>query len=350
MNRREQVRSDAEAVLTRRTESLTPLANGHLFISGGTGFLGAWLLELIAILNARHQFNLQVTVWSRSAPDFARRHPHLGGRSDFHFVEGDIRYLTELPRGTNFIIHAAALTDRRLFASNPTAVGEVNAVGALRLLRAANLLEDVRKLVFVSSGLVYGPQALNVERIDEAYTSGFPCDSANSVYAESKRFAEAMAASFVSETKLPVVIVRPFALVGPYQSLELPWAVSDFIRDSLAGRPIKIMGDGSTVRSLLYASDYAYWILAALAQGHVRGTYNIGSPHPIDLLSLARMITQHFAPPPEILTRVGQSGHETTRLVPCVDKAHRELGVDVTVPLSEAILKTITWHRTPENF
>lgn len=349
LSRLEQVRKDAEAVLDKRTGPLKPLSNAHLFISGGTGFLGTWLLELIAVLNEQYHFNTQVTVFSRSAPDFAQRHKHLSRRNEFRFIEGDIRYLSELPRETNFIIHAAALTDRRLFASNPTVVGEVNAVGAIRLLRAANLLEDVKKLVLVSSGLVYGRQALSEELINENYISGFPCDSANAVYAESKRFAEVMASSFASEAKLPLVIVRPFAFVGPYQSLELPWAVTDFIRDSLAGRPIKIMGDGSTVRSLMYASDYAYWTLAALARGHERGTYNIGSPHPIDLLSLARMVTQQFMPPPEILTRVGQSGYESTRLVPCVDKACRDLGVEVTVPLAEAVQKTITWHRTVEN-
>ena len=46
-----------------------------------------------------------------------------------------------------YIIHAAALTDRRLFASQPGAVAEVNGVGTLRILRAANLLEDVQKFV-----------------------------------------------------------------------------------------------------------------------------------------------------------------------------------------------------------
>jgi nucleoside-diphosphate-sugar epimerase len=346
MTRLEQVRRDAEAVLAKRTELLKPLANGRLFISGGTGFLGTWLLELIAILNAQHQFNTQVTVFSRSAPDFARRHKHLGRCREFRFLEGDIRYLTDLPRDINYVIHAAALTDRRLFASNPTAVGEVNAIGTIRLLRAVSLLEDLQQFVLISSGLVYGPQALNLERIGEDYSSGFPANNANAIYAESKRFAESMATTFISEAKLPLVIVRPFAFVGPYQSLELPWAVTDFMRDSLAGRSIKIMGDGSTVRTLMYASDYAYWTLAALARGQARSTYNIGSPHPIDLLSLARMITQHFPSPPEILTRVGQSEHQPTRLVPCVDKAQQELGVEVTVPLPEAVQKAITWHRT----
>ena len=347
-SRLEQVRSDTDTVLAGRTDLLKPLAGAHLVITGGTGFLGTWLLELIAALNTDHQFNTRVTIYSRSAPDFVRRHKHLGARKEFRFLEGDIRFMTELPHETHYVIHAAALTDRRLFASNPTAVGEVNSLGSVRLLRAASLLEDLRNVLLVSSGLVYGPQALTVERINENYAGGFPCDNANAIYAESKRFAEAFAASFVSETKIPLVIARPFAFVCPYPSLELPWAVTDFIRDSLAGRPIKIMGDGATVRSLMYASDFAYWTLAALVRGQARHSYNIGSPEPVDLLSLARMITQHFTPPPDIQTKVGQSGHEATRLVPCVNKAGRELGVQLTVPLADAIQKTINWHRAPE--
>lgn len=335
---------DAKDAVATGFSLLKPLANSHIFISGGTGFLGTWLLELIAALNTIHQFNTQITVFSRFPHKFIERFPHLGRRKEFHFLEGDIRYLTELPRETNYVIHAAALTDRRLFASNPTMVGEVNACGAIRILRAANLLEHLEKFLLVSSGLIYGPQALHVERIDENYVSGMSCDNPNAIYAESKRFAEAFATSFVSETKLPLVTARPFAFVGPYQSLELPWAVTDFIRDSLTGCPLKIMGDGSTVRSLMYASDYAFWILAALARGKARAAYNIGSPEPVALQTLAKMISQHFTPSPEILTRVGQSGHETTRLVPNVDAARRDLGVGVTVSLPDAVEKTITWN------
>ena len=340
------VRSDAESVLASRTEQLSPLAGGHVFVSGGTGFLGAWLLELIAVLNERHSFGLRVTVFSRNARAFAAGCPHLGNHSWVRFVDGDIRYLAELPRETRYIVHAAALTDRRLFASHPTAVAETNSLGTVRLLQAATLLEDVRKIVVLSSGLIYGTQPCDMASVNENFMGPVRCDDVNAVYAESKRFAEVIAHCAISESKLPVVVLRPFAFIGPYQSLQLPWAVTDFLRESLNGSPIRIMGNGSTVRSLMYASDYAYWTLAALAQGKPRGTYNVGSPHPIDLLSLAKMITQHFSPTPEILTNVGQSAHETTRLVPCVEKARRELGVEVTVSLPDAIQKTITWHKT----
>ncbi len=339
------VRSDAEAVLHGRSQRLDALRGQHLFISGGTGFLGTWLLELIKILNEHHGFDLRVTVYSRQARGFAARWPHLGQLDGVRFEEGDIRYFSELPRDVRYIIHAAALTDRRLLASQPSAVAEVNSVGTQRLLRAANLLEDLQKFVLLSSGLVYGAQPWDQPRVDETFAGPMRCNDVNAVYAESKRFAEVVTQSAISETKLPVVTLRPFAFVGPYQSLQLPWAVTDFIRDSFTGGPIRIMGDGATVRSLMYASDYAFWVLAALANGRPRETYNVGSPEPVDLGSLAKMITQSFTPVPEIRTRLGQTGHDRNRLVPDVSRAQRDLGVEVTVPLAEAIQRTITWNR-----
>jgi dTDP-glucose 4,6-dehydratase len=339
------VRSDAESVLEGRAERLAALREQHLFISGGSGFLGTWLLELAKVLNERYEFGLKITVFSRNARVFAARWPHLGQLEWVQFQEGDIRYITDLPSGVRYVVHAAALTDRRLFASQPSAVAEINSLGTLRLLRAANLLEDLQKIILLSSGLVYGAQPWDMPSIDEDFAGPLRCNDVSAVYAESKRFAEVVAQCAVSESKLPVVTLRPFAFVGPYQSLQLPWAVTDFIRDSMTGGPIRIMGDGSTVRSIMYASDYAFWVLAALARGRPRETYNVGSPEPIDLGSLAQLITRYFSPVPEILTRLGQVGHDRTRLVPSIDKAAAELGVTVTVNLAEAIQRTITWNR-----
>jgi nucleoside-diphosphate-sugar epimerase len=339
------VSADAEAVLHGRSQRIDVLRGQHLFISGGTGFLGTWLLELVKVLNELHGFGLKVTVHSRNAKAFAAKHPHLGQLAGVRFEEGDIRYLTELPRDVRYIIHAAALTNRLLLASQPSAVAEVNSVGTQRLLRAANLLEDLQKFVLMSSGLVYGAQPWDKPTIDETFAGPLRCNDVNVVYAESKRFAEVIAQSAISESKVPVVTLRPFAFLGPYQSLQLPWAVTDFIRDSFTGGPIRIMGDGTTVRSLMYASDYAFWVLAALANGKARETYNVGSPEAVDLASLAKLITQSFTPVPEIRTRLGQSGHECNRLVPDIGRAQRDLGVEVTVSLADAIQKTITWNR-----
>ncbi|HEY1173766.1 MAG TPA: NAD(P)-dependent oxidoreductase [Verrucomicrobiae bacterium] len=339
------VRADAEAVIEGRTQNLQALRNQHIFITGGTGFLGTWLLELINVLNEKHSFGIKVTAFSRNAKSLASRWPQLGQQSWLKLTEGDIRHFTELPRDVRYIIHAAALTDRRLLASQPNAVAETNGLGLMRLLRAANLQEDLEKIVILSSGLVYGSQPWDMPCIDETYSGALRCDDVNVAYAESKRFAEVAAQCALSESKLPIVTLRPFAFVGPYQSLQLPWAVTDFMRDSFNGGPIRIMGDGATIRSIMYASDFAFWVLSALALGRLRQVYNVGSPEPIDLGSLAHLITRHFSPPPEIRTRLGQAGHDRTRLVPSVERAKKELSVTVTVPLADAIQRTITWNR-----
>jgi len=300
---------------------------------------------LIRLLNSDYGFALRATIFSRHARAFASRWPHLGQADWARWEDGDIRHLTELPRDVRFIVHAAALTDRRLFASQPGAVAETNGLGTLRILRAANLLEDVQKFVLLSSGLVYGQQPWDLTRVEEKFAGPLRSNDVNSVYAESKRFAEVVAQCAISESKLPVVTIRPFAFVGPYQELSLPWAVTDFIRDSFKGGPIRIMGDGVTVRSIMYASDYAFWVLSALARGRPGETYNVGSEEAVDLLTLARTITRFFSPVPQIRTQVGQTGHDRNRLVPDTSRIQKDLGVKVTISLETALQKSIEWHR-----
>lgn len=339
------VRADAEAVLEHRVEQLAPLREQTIFITGGTGFLGMWLLELIAVLNERYRFGVRTIVFSRDARALPTRWPHLGNAEWLTLQSGDIRYFTEFPRDVRYVVHAAALTDRRVCASNPTAVLETNCIGTLRALQAAMLLENLEKFVLMSSGLVYGVQPWELARIDEDFAGVSRCDEVTAVYAQSKRLAEVAAQCAISESKLPIITLRPFAFVGPYQSLQLPWAVTDFIRDSINGGPIRIMGDGATVRSIMYSSDFACGVLQSLAAGRPRTTYNIGSDQSVDLLTLAHTITRCFSPVPEIRLRVGQAGNDPSRLVPDISRIARDVGFRSTVPLDEALRKSIEWHR-----
>lgn len=336
------VRKDAINVIESNSCDLRSLEGGHIYITGGTGILGKWILELISVLNDHH-YDIRVTVLSRNPDVFKLVLKHLIRSSWLNLIKGDVRHLCELPGDVSHIIHAAALTDRRIFASQPSLVADVNICGTQRIIHASNLLEEIPKFILLSSGLVYGNQPITMDRIDEDFAGPLHSNDVNSVYAESKRFSETLTACASSEYKLPAVILRPFAFVGPYQSLNLPWAITDFIRDALSGGPVRIMGDGSTVRSIMYAADFAYWVLAATALAKSKSTYNIGSPYPLDLLTLAEHIIEPFNPPPKIITNMG--GHRSTRLVPDVSRAMKDLGLKITIPAKEAITRTIEWHR-----
>ncbi len=339
------VKSDVERALSTALPRLESLAGKHIFLSGATGCLGLWLLEYVKVLNEDHGFSLQVSALQRNEHDLLTRAPHLAQFEGLSLLSGDVRYLDGIPADVTHVIHAAALSDRRLLASRPVEVAEVNALGTHRILQAVRLLEDVHNVVLLSSGLVYGTQPLDCERITEQFTGELPSNTVNAVYAESKRFAEAIAVGFASESKIPLSIVRPFAVIGPYQRLDLPWAVTDFIRDSFHGGPIKIMGDGTTVRSIMYAGDFASWVLCACA-AKLRGeTFNVGSPEAIDLLTLAEKITSHFSPQPDIQLNAGHLGHHPSRLVPEVSHAQNTLGVGFSLNLDQAITQTLTWNR-----
>ncbi len=339
------VEGDVTAVITKQNVKLDALRGKHIFISGGTGFLGTWLLEIIKELNSTYDFKIRVTVFSRKAKDFARKHTQFDNLDYITYINGDIRYLSELPLDTEYIIHAASVSDRRLAASTPNAVADTIGLGTMQILRASNLLENLNKFILLSSCLIYGKQTWDLDSIDEEYTGSISCDQVGNVYAESKRFSEILAQSYLNEYKLPLVILRPFAFIGPHLSLQLPWAGTDFIRDSLLGGPIRIMGDGSTIRSFMYASDYAFWVLAALANGASRKKYNVGNPESIKLIDFAELIVSQFTPKRAILTNIGQKNQSKSKLVPNVDNAINDLRVSVTVPLTEAIERTIYWHK-----
>jgi dTDP-glucose 4,6-dehydratase len=339
------VASDAAAVLEGRTSLLEPIRNKSLLVTGGTGFLGCWLLELLRVLNETYSFNTSVNVISRNSTRFLARWPRFAGKDWLRLEDGDVRHLSEIPISVNHIIHAAALTDRRDFSSQGTTVAETNVFGTANLLRACERLECLEKITLLSSGLIYGKQSTDVPHIDENYSGTRSPPSGVSLYAESKRMAEAFAIAAIIESKMPIAIVRPFAFVGPYQSLDSPWAITDFIRDCIHGGPVKIMGDGLTVRSIMYASDFAYAVLAVTASGQERSIYNVGSNEGVELFSLANQIANCFTPKPEIQTRVGQTTHERNRLVPDTTSIERDLGVKITVSLSDSIKKSVEWHQ-----
>ena len=341
------VKQDVSNIFKASSALPDPLRQSHIFITGGTGFLGTWLLELIAALNDDFDFKIRVSIASRSLEQFSHKAPHLFGRKDFTFIDSDIRFMVELPHDVTHIIHAAATSNKNLFSTLPTASFENNVDSTMHIMRLALQLGCIQNILLLSSSLVYGRQPENVTSLHEHSFGGtLPPFDINSIYAESKRACESAAAAFLTEMKLPISIARPFSFVGPYQSLAYPWAVSDFMQEALKGGPIKLMSDGSVVRSVMYASDFANWILHIAAYAKPRDVYNVGSPDAMDLLSIARMVRSYFKNEPQILTSLGNNASRSSnrRVVPCVDKAEKELQLKTTVNTETAIQRAMEWH------
>ena len=196
----------------------------------------------------------------------------------------------------------------------------------------------------LSSGLVYGPQPAERERISEKDFYGFDPSVFGAVYAESKRQAETLCFAYANQQRLRVVNARPFAFIGPYQYLDRPWAINNFVRDGLHGGPIRILGDGATVRSYLYPADMAVWLLAILASGRSGESYNVGSAEAVTLSAAAQLVSSLLPSRPAVTTStvsVRQSGNSL--FVPETAKA-ATLGLREHFDFAASIRRMLQWN------
>jgi len=324
---------------------LLSLQGANLLITGGTGFVGSWLAEMVAFLNDCHSFGVKLTLLSPRAFDFSNRAPHLAGRSDVILIQGDVRNLTEVSSETDWIIHAAGSPDNRSHFSNPVRTMETLVVGTQSLLAAASRLSSLQKVLCASSGLVYGPQQWEDAALDERSFSGLDSDSLANLYAESKRAAEMVTAAYRSQFGVPVLNARLFTFLGPYQQLDRPWAINNFLCDALRGGPIRVQGNGETIRSYMYGSDLAHWLLRLLVSGKIGGAYNVGNPVGTSLRDLAAKVASHTPRRPSIdLNTLPAANKSCTRWVPDVSLAQRDCDLHIRIDLDYAISRTIAWH------
>ncbi len=337
---------DYNHVVADKASSFANLKNDVVVLTGGTGFIGTWIAGLIAFLNDYYAFNTQIILIAKNIEMFKRNRPSLAHRNDVRLMAADVRYLHELPTETNWLIHAAGTPDNRMHATHPLETMSVIGNGTLAVLRAVERCSNFKMLLNVSSGLIYGSQPLDHSQMSETFLGAPKCGTVSSAYAEAKRYAETLCHSSRSQSRIPIVTARPFAFMGPHQSIETPWALNNFINDALTGNTIRVLGDGKTVRSYMYASDMAFWLLTMLARGASGEIYNVGSPDAVSLYELAQLIVTECDMPLDIQLNASSSHLlQNTRFVPDVSFAKKQLSLSITVDVKAAIRRTIDWNR-----
>lgn len=330
-------------------ECFSILDNQSILVSGGTGFMGKWIAEMVSYINETGKYNIKLYLLGRDISKFKEEVPHLADKPFVSLIEHDVRYLHNLPSDVNYIIHAAGTPDNREHVSHPLKTIETFYKGTQSVLDAATRLPDLRKIVHLSSHQIYGRND-NEKLINENFAGILEPITVSNCYAESKRISETLCSYYRNYLKLPILILRPFAFIGPYQDLEKPWAINNFIRDGLLGGPIRILGNGLTERSYLYASDMAFWILKSLIDGKVGENYNLGSNHSISLNNLAIKIQHQMDSKIEILSKSSKESYTNlSRLVPNTNRIAKDLNVIETFDIEGAIDRTILWNKLNKN-
>lgn len=338
-----QIVDDVDAIVAALTKDWSRLAGKRVFMTGGTGFIGRWMLEALAEADRRLGLGVEVVVLTRSAAAFAAKAPHLGAVPTFSFVEGNVLSLVHDGRPYDYVIHAATDASADLNEHDPLRMFDTVVTGTRRALDFA-VAAKADRFFFLSSGAVYGAQPWEVERVDEEYRGGPDLGSHRSAYAEGKRAAEMLCVIYGQQFGLDVVNARIFALLGPLLSLDIHFAAGNFIRDAIAGRKIRVNGAGTAVRSYLYAADLTVWLWKILLRAKVGAVYNVGSQEAVTIAELAERTANLIGNKRFEVLGQPDAGWNPGRYVPSTTKIIQELGVAATIGLDEAIRRTARWN------
>jgi dTDP-glucose 4,6-dehydratase len=348
--------ADLDHILAH-TRGLWEAARGqNLFVTGGTGFFGRWIVESFAFANERLNLGAHMTILTRDPAAIALRGPMLARNPHIGFVAGDVRTFRHdrVIRGIpsshsgrfHFLIHAAT---ESVGQDDPLATFDTIVTGTRAVLDFAAAAATERFL-FTSSGAVYGPQPSDITHVPETYSGAPDCARPASAYGEGKRAAELLCACYhARHPRIEPVIARCFAFVGPFLPIDAHFAIGNFIRDALKGGPIAIGGDGTPYRSYLYAADLAIWLWTLLFRGRPLHPYNVGSEEDVTILELASAVAECFPRHIDVqLARHPVPGAPPSRYVPATGRAAGELGLAALIPLKEAISRTAAWHSSTQ--
>ena len=332
----------------REAVSLTPdavwdrLRGRRLFITGGTGFVGKWLLTTLREADRMHGLGCEVTVLSRRPAAFRIQMPHLAADPSIRLVEGDVRDFALPPGRFDIVVHAATdvATD-----NTPLDLFDTCVAGTRRVMHLA-VAAGATDVLLVSSGAVYGRQPPVLERLPEDHAGAPDPLSPATAYGQGKRVSEWIASSAAAQHGLRLHVARLFAFVGPHLALDRQFAVGNFMGDALAGRPIVVAGDGTDVRSYLYAAEMAGWCWNILFQGRPGAAYNVGSDESVAIGTLAERVADAVGSSAGTIIRGKRCpGVLPSRYVPDIDRAAAELGLRPRVRLDEALRRTAAWYR-----
>lgn len=300
----------------------------RILVTGGTGFFGKSLL-------AEHRGDRELFVLSRDPDRFLRGNPEFIGLRGVVFLAGDVRDF-KFPAGEfDAVLHAATPASARLEAENPAEMRSIIVDGTEQVLRFCRE-RRVPRLLFASSGAVYGPQEPECERMSEEH----PCRPVT-VYGKGKLEAERLCL----DSGIPSVIARCFAFVGSYLPQDAHFAAGNFLCDALRNRPIEVRGDGRPLRSYLDASDLVRWLWTLLESGTPGRCYNVGSGDAVSIAGLARRCAALRTPalPVHVAEPPGEGA--APRYVPDVARIQAELGLIPAVDLDTALRNAFEFHR-----
>ena len=272
------------------------LKGKSLAISGATGMIGSFLIDVLMYRNENFNQNVTVYAFGRNEEKAKKRFGKYFNNDSFVFVKQDINFPIEdsiCGEKVDFIIHAASNTHPVAYANDPIGTISANVIGTNNLLDWASKV-FCERFVFISSVEVYGENKGDTDKFAEDYLGYIDCNTLRAGYPESKRTGEALCQAYIKQKGLDVVIPRLSRCYGPTMLTTDTKALSQFILKGVNGEDIVLKSEGTQEYSYAYVADAVSGILKLMFDGECGDAYNVVSDaSDIMLKDLAKIIADY---------------------------------------------------------
>jgi UDP-glucuronate decarboxylase len=332
-------------------DMINEFKDSKILLTGFKGFLGSNFLSFFKILHdeiIKNQFELFCI--DNNIVNLEDRTKELV--TYFSVIDGDFSGL-EIINDFDYIIHCAGVASPTFYRKYPLETIDVNAIGYWKMLK--NLKpERIKGVLYFSTSEIYGdPDNLHIPT-SEDYRGNVSCTGPRACYDESKRLGETISISFYNQKKIPVKIVRPFNVYGPYMRLDDKRVIPDFVKYALNNKKVKIFCDGTPTRAFCYVSDALEGFFRVLLKGKPASPYNIGNDElEISMVDLAKKIANIIGNT-EVEMNISDDKNYLTdnpqRRCPSIEKAKNELGYKPKINIDEGLNNVIMWYRETYNY
>lgn len=252
---------------------LKKLDGRSVLITGTTGTIGSFVADILLRYNQLGLGFIEVFGAGRNVEKLNYLYGKLRG---FTALQYDMRQEICFDVDVDYIIHAAGNAHPAAFNKDPvgTIIDSINST--YRLLNYGKS-HNIQRLLYVSSGEVYGQKNSDVEELKENYSGYLDIQSPRSCYPMAKRATENLCSSYFKQFGLETVVVRPCHTYGPYITKTDNRASVQFVRNVLKNEDIILKSEGTQMRSYNYVADCASAILTVLLCGKSGEAYNISN-------------------------------------------------------------------------
>lgn len=281
---------DIERYLT--FSNLKGFYNKSILITGATGLIGSYFIDLIMECNKKNNSNIKVYAMSRSVDKLKNRFVTFYDNNNFVPIIQDVCQKIEIEENIDYIVHGASNTHPVAYSTEPISTITTNVIGLYNLLEFA-LKKKLSKFLFISSVEIYGENDKNIDSFKETDLGYIDCNTLRAGYPESKRLGEALCQAYIKEYNLNINIARISRVYGPTIQKSDTKAISQFIKNVLEDNDIVLKSEGNQYYSYTYVGDVVSAIIMIFTNGKIGEAYNVSDENSdIHLKDLANLIAK----------------------------------------------------------